>query len=373
MATALQSCTTTQTTAPDYYKTYLCTLATQGIKAMKCADYIGAQPLQTKAFRQACANYGDWRPELNKAEKYFGCAAKQDVTGAASGYLGQMGEGALAAANPYLTSLKCCSPAKLAQSYMDPYIQCVVKSMSDIAQRNIQQNLSPLATSAAVGSGQFGSQRGAQVLGQMQANAMQDLNAEISKTLSTGYCQALRAAGLRQSLENEMARTAGCAAYKTGLNAIEGARTAACAAYKEGALQSEAGRGLLDASQREAAQNIACVNLLATMGEQCRALKQNKELFPLEKLTALSNLLQGAQIPMGTTKTSTGSGLQNFGALAGTGIEMLCKLGLWDTVKKEGGDFIKKLFGLAEGGAVGGLPPGYGCSSTRYRGALPKE
>ncbi len=118
-------------------------------------------------------------------------------------------QGGLTAAEPYLRTAAMRSPAEMAEEYMNPYVRSAVQSMSDIAQRNIRQNLSPMATAAAVGSGQFGSQRGAQVLGQVQAQAQQDLNAQIAQMLSSGYGQALQAAGQQQALTGQLGATAG--------------------------------------------------------------------------------------------------------------------------------------------------------------------
>ena len=62
MANLLQSSQNKDTTAPSYYTNYLSNLATQGQAAAGQACYVGAQPLQTKAFGVVCQNFGAQQP-----------------------------------------------------------------------------------------------------------------------------------------------------------------------------------------------------------------------------------------------------------------------------------------------------------------------
>lgn len=142
---------------------------------------------------------------------YVNQATQLSAPNAAAGYLQQAATsgGGLSAAQPYLNRAATGDPSLMAEQYMSPYARSAAQAMSDIAQRNIRQNLSPAATAAAVGSGQFGSQRGAQVLGQIQSQAQQDLNAQIAQMMNTGYGQALQAAGQQQNLLGQLGQTAG--------------------------------------------------------------------------------------------------------------------------------------------------------------------
>ena len=87
MANLLQSSQNKETTAPGYYTTYLNDLATKGATAAQNADFVGTQPLQQKAFDKVCQNFGTGQAAITTGQGYLGCAAKQDVTGAASNYL----------------------------------------------------------------------------------------------------------------------------------------------------------------------------------------------------------------------------------------------------------------------------------------------
>jgi hypothetical protein len=78
--------------------------------------------------------------------------------------------------------------------FMNPYTQNVVDAIGTLGQRNIQQYLAPGATAAAVGSGQFGSKRGAEVLGQALNSGMQNINAAQAQAEVFAYL----------NMENEM-------------------------------------------------------------------------------------------------------------------------------------------------------------------------
>ena len=302
MANLLTSSQCKATVAPSFYNTYLSNIACRGNTAEQNAGYVGAQHLQKKAFDVACNTSGEYQPNFKAGLCTLGCAANKNISDAAA---------------PYLNQALNTNTGKLAQCYMSPYINSAVQNLSDIANRNIQQNLAPTATAAAVGSGQFGSQRGAQVLGQVEANAMQDLNSKIACMENAGYGNALNAATARGQLLNALGQTAGTT-------------TAECAKAK-----TAAGLGMGTVACEAAKTKLACINALATLGAQCQTIKQNAECYPLAKLAKYSSLLQGHDIPT-TVKTSMCmSPLSAIGAV-GTGVlgvlckypNILCKLGM---------------------------------------------
>ena len=292
MANLLQSSQNKTTCAPSYYTNYLSNLACRGNTAQQNAQYVGAQPLQEKAFSTACANAGTFQPTFQQGLNTLGCAANKCIAGAAQ---------------PYLCQALNTNTAQLAQCYMSPYISSAVNQMSDVANRNIQQNLSPMAVGATVGSGQFGSQRGAQVLGQVQANAMQCLNANIANMENTGYNSALTAATQRQALLNQLGSTAGTV-------------TAECARAKQAA-----GVGMGQLGTQASQQNLACINALAQLGAQCQTIQQNAQCYPFSSLAKYSSLLQGHAIPTGTKTTMCMSPLSAMGAVGAGVLGVLCK------------------------------------------------
>ena len=227
---------TQQTTAPDYYSNYLSNLASQGQTAAQNAQYVGPTGLQNQAFSQVAQNVGNYQPYLNQAASLTGQAAQgPDVN-----------------------------------QFMNPYTQDVVNQIGVLGQRNIQENLAPQATAGAVGTGQFGSQRGAQVLGNTLRDAATNITAQQQQALQQGYTQALQAAQNQQQL---------------GLSA--GSQLANLAGQQQNL-------GLQD------------VNALSTLGAQQQQIAQNQQLFPLQNLTTESNIMKGLTVPTSVSSQYSG-------------------------------------------------------------------
>jgi len=241
----LANITTTQgqtTTAPTWYTDYLSDAAknvTAQTTGPNAAQYVGAQPLQEQAYTAAGALPGTYQPSLQSGLALTNTVGSTDV-------------------------------AKRAGEFMNPYTQNVVDAMGTLGQRNIQQFLAPQATSAAVGSGQFGSKRGAEVLGQAINTGLQNINYNQGQALQTGYTQALQAAQADQ--QNKLAAGAQMGSLAT------------------------AGQNL----------DLADINALSTMGAQQQTIKQNKEMFPLETINKGAQALRGYSIPTSVSSTYTG-------------------------------------------------------------------
>jgi hypothetical protein len=239
---ALPNITTTQgqtTTAPSWYTDYLSGIANTGTTAAQNAAYVGATPLQQQAFDQTQSNVGSYQPALTGALNLANQAGGYDV-------------------------------ATEAGRFMNPYTANVVNSLNELGLRNIRQNLAPGATSASVGSGQFGSKRGAEVLGQAINSGLQNLNATEAQALQTGYTQALQAA------QNQ-----------------EQARLAASQQLGNLATTTQ-GLGLGD------------INALATLGSQQQQIEQGQSLFPLQVASQQAGLLRGYTVPTSVSSTYTG-------------------------------------------------------------------
>jgi hypothetical protein len=281
MANLLESSQSQATTAPDYYNTYLSGLATSGANAATGAKYVGADPLQTQAFTDVTKVPASYQPTLTDAGNTLTSA-----TNAAS---------PLSSATPYLTAAST-DPSKLASQYMNPYITNVVNSLGEAGQRNIMNNLAPQATAGAVGAGQFGSLRGAQVLGQTISNADRDILNAQGQALSTGYGQALTAAGQQNALQAQMGSTAANAAS-------QGQQNLTTAGQAQGTLAGQ-----------QQNMSLADINALSTLGAQKQTIEQNKELFPLQNLKTQSELLRGYNVP---TTTKTTAQMSPLSAIAG--------------------------------------------------------
>jgi len=251
---------TQTTTAPSWYTDYLSDLSknvstqTTGPGA---AQYVGAQPLQNQAFTAAGALPGTRQPTLQSGIDMTNQVGTTDV-------------------------------AKRAGEFMNPYTTQVVDALGQLGQRNIQQFLAPQATSAAVGSGQFGSKRGAEALGSAINTGLQNLNATQAQALQTGYTQSLQAAQADQ--QNRLA-----------------------AGSQMGALAQQ-GQGM----------DLADINALATMGGQQQTIKQNEELFPLQTLNQGAQALRGYSIPTNVTSDYKGP---LPGAYASSPLQQIAGLG----------------------------------------------
>jgi hypothetical protein len=162
----------------------------------------------------------------------------------------------------------------------------IAQALGNLNQSNIANYLAPQATAGIVGTGQFGSSRGVGALGQVINQA----------DIAT---QAQQAAAMQQDQANRIA-----------------------AANSLGNLATTT-------------QNLGLgdVNALATLGAQQQQIAQNQQLFPMQQLTAESNLLKGATIPTATSSSYTGpipgaynasplSQIAGLGSLAG-GISQL--------------------------------------------------
>jgi len=246
----LPNITTTQnqvTSAPSWYTDYLSDLAKGVTAGVSGAQYANAQPLQTAAFEKAATT-------TNTYPGYF------DRALLATSNIGQTD----------ITQPTTPGGQSRIEQFMNPYTTQVVDALGALGQRNIQQFLAPQATASAVGTGQFGSKRGAEVLGQAINTGLANTQAAQSQALQAGYTEALRAAQADQ-------------AQKLGAAAQYG--------------------NLATAGQ---AANLADINALATLGAQQQTINQNAELFPLTAANLGAQALRGYNIPTSVANTYTG-------------------------------------------------------------------
>jgi hypothetical protein len=174
----------------------------------------------------------------------------------------------------------------------------VVDEAGRLGLQNIRNTISPQATAGAVGSGQFGSTRGANVLGQNITSALQNLGGQQQGLLASGYQNAITAA--QADLQRQMAGGSQMGALGTTTQNL----------------------GMGD------------VNALSTMGGQQQQMAQNEQLFPLQVAAQQAALMKGFTIPTSVSSTYTGpipgayqaSPLQQIGSL-GAGITGLFSSG----------------------------------------------
>jgi hypothetical protein len=328
MADLTQSSATTATTTPQYYTDYISNLASKGtqygVGGANAPAFADATPLQQAAFTGVANQAGTYAPALEAAATSLGKAYNTDITGAV---------------NPYLTS-GTSSSADLVNDYMNPYTSNVVDKIRLANQQNIQQNLSPGITGGAVGSGQFGSQRGANALALGISNADIGALAQQAAALQSGYSDALKAAQAQRANQMQAAQMAGNAYTQQAQN------------YRDVGTQA------MNLAQQKQTQSLADINAMATLGAQQQQIAQNKQLFPLDVLAKQAGVLSGAQIPTTQTQTMTGSPLSAIAGLGTLGIGMFTKNASGTTPW----DNIKSIFGGSNVGRdpiTGSLLPGY--------------
>jgi len=237
---ALTTTTEQQQTAPEFYTNYLQDIANLGQNAVTQGGIAGFSPLQQQALSLA--------PDL--------AFSGQGSLGAASQLLGQAGT--------------TTAPDVIAD-YMNPYTNAVVGEMGRLQQRNIRENVLPNLAGAAVGTGQFGSRRQAQVTGQTLRDLQSDLIGKQLGALQQGYTQSTQAA------QTDLSR----------------------------ALQ--AGQAFENLGQQQQALGTTGLKTLYDYGAQEQALGQKMLDLPMAQAQAFAKLLQGYQIPTGTVQQQTGS------------------------------------------------------------------
>ena len=328
MSSLTESSSTVATAAPSYYTDYLSNLASKGTAAGNAAIApAGAQAwnpnaLQTQAFGDVASNVGNYQPGLAAAGASFNKAGATDISGAANPYLtaGTTTSG-LSAAQPNLTA-GSSSSADLTGQYMNPYTQNVVDQIRLANQQNIQQNLSPGITAGAVGSGQFGSQRGANALALGISNADIGALGAQSTALQTGYAQALAAAQAQRAAQLTAGQTAGTLQNQANVNQVTAGQVAGNMATQQGQLARDVGTGQAALANQTQTAGLADVNALATLGGQEQTIAQNKVLQPLDVLGKQASVMTGAQLPMSTTSTMSASPLSAIAGLGALGVGM---------------------------------------------------
>jgi hypothetical protein len=177
----------------------------------------------------------------------------------------------LSQANPYLQA-GTQGADQLIGNYMNPYTKDVVNQIGAANQQNIAQNLSAGITSGAVGSGQFGSQRGANALALGISNADIGALTQQTQAMQSGYAQALAAAQAQRANQLTAGTTAGQLQNTSNTNDINAGTTA-------GQLQNTSNTNAINAGttagQLQNASNTNNINAGTTAGQLQNASNTN--------------------------------------------------------------------------------------------------
>lgn len=222
----------TATAAPDWYTSYLKNLADTGTNAMQRTPeqlVAGFSPLQAGAIAATPQAGASYQPFLGKANTYLGAGAG--------------------------------SAADTVQDFMNPYESNVIQGIRDAGERNIRNNIAPMAAARGVTAGDFGSKRSQEIYGQTMTDAQQDLTNAEAQYRAAGYTSALAAAQAEKDRELRAATTAG--ALGTTAQTL----------------------GLTD------------VNATYGMGQKEQELAQARINAPMTMATNASNLLTNLKVP----------------------------------------------------------------------------
>lgn len=355
---------------------------------------------QNAAMSQAAAGsnsansiYGAGSGDINAATSYNPLAAVSPYLGAASQY------NAATAAQPGINQSQAYNAAAAGvatpqgiQSYLSPYTQNVVGGLENTANQNWNQNIMPGVNNEFVGSGQYGSGRNAQVLGQAANEEQTNLDTSVANALQAGYTTAGNQAATEAGILGNSANTAisGANAASNAQtaqigNLINQGNTAGTATQQQAANLNTAGVNLGNLANTQAAQQLNSGATLGSLGVQSAAtnLSQNQALnavglqqqqqnqtnintaetnwqnqvqYPEQQTQFLNQIVRGLPAPSATTSAGevtapTTSPLQTLG-----GAELA---GLSINSNGNGGVTTSKRGGLIKGHKKGGMIKGY--------------
>jgi len=353
-----------QTILPEWYSNYAMQLLSnqQAQMATPYPTYQGPRaaefsPAQQQAFGMTGEAAGAYKPALSQAtsatqnlmgqtalggaQPYFtqaagmsGAAAAQPFYGQATGMSGvaaatpglqqaaqlaAQSSQALGqqAAQPYLGAAGQTSVANIG-AYMNPYTQQVVNRISEMAGRNLRENIMPGVEGRYVAAGQlgYGPREGFGTPSGMltdTARAIRDTQeaalAEQSKALQAGYGEAGALAGADLARQAQLAQTAG-----------------ALGTQQQGAL-AQAGQMMADIGKTYGGLTGAQQELLATIGTQLGGLTagQQRALTEIGSQIGqiggadISRQLGAAQQLAGMGETAQTLGLRGAGAVGAVG------------------------------------------------------
>ena len=231
------------------------------------------------------------------------------------------GAGSMGASSQLLGEAGVTTIPDVIADYMNPYQSAVVDEMGRLTQRNVQENILPNLGAAAIGSGQYGSRRQSQITGNALRDIQSDLLGKQMQALQQGYTTAGTQA------QNDLTRA---------LNA---------------------GQAFENLGQAQQGLGLAGLRAMSEYGGQQQAQGQKLLDYPMAQTQQFAKLLQGYQMPMGTTTQTTGSEGYSNSPLSQIGGLSALVAALFPQKARADGGVIHK----AQGGGVrladGGMAP----------------
>lgn len=310
------STTSSSASVPDWYSQYIQGIAAKGTElagdvqdmGVPQQTVAGLTPDQLQSFSNVEANQGSWQP---------GLAAAGASTTAAQGIAGSAG----AAANDAVAGpAQNWTDPGTASSYMSPYTSSVVSEIARQGNLNFNNNIMPGITGSMIGSGQFGSERNADVLGRAADANQLNISGQQASALESGYTgaenQFNQDANRQQTQQSTQASTAlGAGQLGATTNLQAGAQQGALA-QTQSALQLSDAQQLQAVGQQQQQQTQAGLDT-----DYDNTVAQQQAGF--NNLNTLSSIIRGDQLPTSQTSTTTApltrsAGASPLGALAAT-------------------------------------------------------
>lgn len=293
-------------TTPDWYTDYIKGIAGKGAELAAQSQnqpapqqsIAGFTPDQIQAFQQVRDNQGSWRPYTNQAAGALTQAA-QTATGA-------QGQANAAVAGP----AQSWTDPGTANKYMSPYTSSVVNEIARLGNQNFSESVMPNITASMIGSGQFGSERNADVLGRAARDVQQNISGQQAQALESGYSTAGNLFNQDANRQQQQQATQASTALAGGQLA---AGTQMASGTNLGALgQTVSALGLNDAQALQASgQQQQQLNQTALDTAYNNEVARNNQ--PWTVLNNLNSIVRGAQLPTTQTSTVTGPLTRTYG------------------------------------------------------------
>jgi len=243
----------------------------------------GFDPDQLAAFEMTRENVGSYEPFLQGATGLTTAAGATNPLNVAAPFIAQAGQ----------------SFPGAVQDYMDPYISNVLERQQELSQRNLTENLLPSVQEAFVGSGSFGGDRMAEIMGRVSRDTAEGLQGQQLGALSQAYGQAGQLFGADRARQLQAGATAGQLAGQTGELQLGAGRQMGALGEAYQALQARDAAGLeaVGAQQRGLGQGSL------DLAYQDFLRQQN---YPREMVDWMSQVVRGLPSDRASSTTQTG-------------------------------------------------------------------
>lgn len=271
-----------------------------------------------------------------------------------------------AAASPYLQASAATNTPQGISAYMSPYLNNDIAGLQNTAEQTWNQFTAPNVNNSFISSGQAGSGRNAQVLGQQANLADQSLESQVASAENAAYSTAGTQANAAAANLGQLGSTAGSTAASEAQN-LQGIGTGlGNLASTQATAQGSAATNLANTASTVQNTGVTGAAALQSVGQQQQNQNQSnintavsnfnaQNLWPETQESFLNTIINGLPSP-GTSTTSAGQAPTTTSQIGSTSpLSTLAGtlIGAGAVTSKRGG-----LIGYATGGMVDDdIPP----------------